>query len=457
MDNVWIISKDAFLWQPVINQMKKQGIWNKVLLRFRPTLEECMQLRSSYCLPPDMEDDHELFYETLVQKRYELLDRLYRKTDWGTDRYNSASFHELSARIRIYYDFFKLVLHKEKISLVIFFNTPHMGWDNILYEVAAHYNITTLLLDQSKFSNKFFHSFDYEDYGTFATSRILGNLDTYPIEKKVEKDWFYMKKNRGQQSHITLKKLLNPSKYTNRLKYFIEEKDHLRLVRELCSRQRRPQAFFRFYTERYFKKKYLQVSVKTVSLEKKFVYFPLHMQPESVTSVWGGIYLDQILALERLSRLIPEDWVIYAKENPKQQGSNRDWLFFERLQQIPNLVYLSKNANTLELIKASQFVATIVGSAGWEAITGGKNVLRFGWGAWYKTLPGVYEYTSHLDINMLTNTPIDHALLEKKTADLLNKCGTGIIYSLHLPTVPHFSLEENTRSVVQSLKQILKS
>jgi hypothetical protein len=456
MDNVWIKSKDAFLWQPVIDQMKKQGVWQNVLLRSRPTLEECLQFRSSYQLPADMEDDHELFYETLAQKRYKLLDRLYRKTDWGTDRHNSASFHELTARIRIYYEFFRLILYKEKISLVIFCTTPHMGWDNILYEVAVHYGITTLLLDQSRFPNKFFHSFDFDDYGTFATSRILGNLETYPIEKKVEKDWFYMKKKRGRKSHITLKKLLTPSKYTNRLNMFIEKNDYLRLIRELCSRQRRPQAFFRFYTEQNFKKNYRQISVKTPSLKKKFIYFPLHLQPESVTSIWGGIYLDQVLALERLARIIPADWVIYAKENPKQQGSNRDWLFFERLQQIPNLLYLSKDVNSHELIKASQFVATIVGVAGWEAITGGKNVLRFGWGAWYKTLPGVYEYNSHLDMNVITNTPIDHALLEKKMAELLNKCGTGIITNRHVPSVPHFSLEDNTRSVVQSLIQILK-
>jgi len=457
MDNIWIHAKGD-LWDPIIDKFKKDGYWGKVIMRTsKPSIDEYRKIKSSFKLPVHMRKAHEDFYETLIQNNYYLLDKLFRKTDWKTDSYNSSSFHELSWRIRIYYEFYKMCLLKKKINLVIFMNTPHMGWDNILYETAKHCQIKTLILDQSKFPNKFFHFFNFDDYGVFETSKILGNLKSYEVEKKVEKDWFYMKKNQGKISTLSLKKLLTLSKYQKRIHNIIEGNDYLRLLKELSIRRYRPQAFFRFYTERNYKKNLKQLSTARYSLTNEFIYFPLHTQPERATSIWGGIYLDQVLALERLAQIIPNEWFIYVKEAPKQKGAYRDRLFFERIKLIPNLLYLSKQSNTFELIKHSQFVATIVGTVGWEAISCGKNVLCFGWGRWYKTLPGVYEYQNNIIAHDLVKKSIDHDLLQKKTADLINKCGTGIIYDTYIPSIPNFSMGENTKTVVESLKRILYS
>lgn len=46
------------------------------------------------------------------------------------------------------------------------------------------------------------------------------------------------------------------------------------------------------------------------------------------------------------------------------------------------------------MIRNSEFVATITGTAGFEAISGGKPVLAFGL-AWYRGLPGVTIYNSN--------------------------------------------------------------
>ena len=96
-----------------------------------------------------------------------------------------------------------------------------------------------------------------------------------------------------------------------------------------------------------------------------------------------------------------------------------------------------------------------MGTAGWEAITGGINVLIFGWGGWYKTLPGVYEYCENIDISNLYQNQIDHELLQKKTAELCNKCGRGIINFRQINSIENFSIEKNTQTVVESLKKIL--
>jgi hypothetical protein len=395
------------------------------------------------------------FYEKLSEKKYELVDMLIRKTDWLTDRYNSSSFHELSNRIRIYYEFYRITLIKEKISLVIFFDAPHMGWDYILYEVAKSYGIKTLLLCQSKLPNKFFQYSDFEDFGTFKTSKSIGDISRFEISEKGEKDPFSGKKTRRKISEFPFKKLLSLPRYKNRISGIVEKNDYLRLIREFGDKNRRAQSFFRFDTERNYKKELKKIITSEYSLTNKYVYFPLHRAPEKVTSAWAGMYLDQVLAIEKLSKLIPRDWFIYVKEHPGQLGAYRDVLFFERLKLIPNLLFLSTKANTFDLMKNSQFNATIVGTAGWESITRGKNVLTFGWGAWYRGLPGVYEYSEDMNLNDLINTKIDHTLLEEKTGMLWNKCGTGVVRPAIIKFVQNFSITENTRTVAESICKIL--
>ncbi|MCF8086432.1 MAG: hypothetical protein K9K63_00815 [Desulfotignum sp.] len=463
MDRVWLFdppsktpTRESRIWELISDRLINEGYWEKVFRRvYKPTFEELARLKKNCKIPDNQKFNKNQIYDTLIKDRYPIMDMLYRKTDWGTNRYNSTSFHELSNRIWLYFEFSFLFLIKERITLVVYWNPPHMGWNYIACQVAKSLGIKTLILDQAKFINKFFHYFDFHDHGAFLTSKKLAYTTRFKIEKKIEKEWFYMKKNRGVKSQLSFKKLLTPSRYKKRLNLIIENNDYLRLFRELCIRERRPQAFFRFYTERNYQRALKNAYSRNVSLDSKYVYFPLHKQPERSTSIWGGIYLDQMLAIERLSELIPGNWHIYVKENPKQTGAYRDTLFFQRMKLIPNLSLLPKESNTHELIRYSQFVATILGTAGWEAITGGKNVLIFGWGTWYKNLPGVYHYHPDIDIQELAEARIDHHELEKKVAEIFNKCGTGLVNFRQIPSIPNFDVESNTDMVVKSLKQIL--
>ena len=52
------------------------------------------------------------------------------------------------------------------------------------------------------------------------------------------------------------------------------------------------------------------------------------MQPEMTTSAIGGEFRDQLLALEKLSNILPSGVKIYVKENPKQTLMHEDHYFF---------------------------------------------------------------------------------------------------------------------------------
>ena len=117
------------------------------------------------------------------------------------------------------------------------------------------------------------------------------------------------------------------------------------------------------------------------------VYFPLHLQPEAQTSPMGGVFVDQHLAVEMMARTLPEGWVLLVKEHPVQRLAKRDYGFYERLGRIGNVRLVSRSTGTFALMEQCRAVATITGTAGWEALFMGKPVLVFG-NAFYRGAPG---------------------------------------------------------------------
>ncbi len=121
---------------------------------------------------------------------------------------------------------------------------------------------------------------------------------------------------------------------------------------------------------------------------ERFIYFPLHLQPEATTSPMGGVYVDQNLAIETLARALPAGWKVAVKENPAQRFAKRERGFYEHLASIPAVHLVSKGENTFDLIERCEAVATITGTAGWEALFRGKPTITFG-RAFYRGGPGV--------------------------------------------------------------------
>ena len=121
--------------------------------------------------------------------------------------------------------------------------------------------------------------------------------------------------------------------------------------------------------------------------DERFVYFPLHLQPEATTSPMGGVFVEQGLAVETLARALPPGWKVVVKENPAQRYAKRDRGFYQHLGSIPQVHLVHRDAPTFDLIERSEAVATITGTAGWEALFLGKPSIVFG-RAFYRDAPG---------------------------------------------------------------------
>lgn len=119
--------------------------------------------------------------------------------------------------------------------------------------------------------------------------------------------------------------------------------------------------------------------IKKIQNNEKFVYFPLHMQPEHTTSVVTPFFTDQISLIRNIARSLPVNYFLYVKDHPSM-GTMRYWRerkYYEKILDIPNVRLIHPEVNSLSLNKMSQIVFTINGSASTEAILLKKQVIVF--------------------------------------------------------------------------------
>lgn len=158
---------------------------------------------------------------------------------------------------------------------------------------------------------------------------------------------------------------------------------------------------------------YKRLSV-SADFSKKYIYFPLHMQPECTTIPQAGkSYYNHAIPIRILASTLPEDVFIYVKENPKQTYGARKQEFYNELLAIPHVVLVDPNTNTFDLIKNSIAVSTLTGTAGWEGLFYQKPFIMFGY--WVtRSAPGVL----HVRTKEECKAAVDNILSGKISWDL---------------------------------------
>lgn len=330
---------------------------------------------------------------------------LYSRVNYskGTD------FHEHVHLFHLYYHYFTGLLQQRQANVVFFMGAPHVGVDYMLYIAARDLGIPTVLTFQSHIKDRFFCTLSLDDYGVFEQCPLPGA----PVEEEVPRTY---RKKLDYMVGARPKRSMRPHKLLeDLLRWLLPTRQPISLSGVFFNLANRYQ-YVRCY------RKYVET---TVDFNSKYVYFPLQMQPELTTSALGNEYSDQLLAVEKISAMIPDDWHIYVKENPKQSASQRNRFFYERMSRIPNCHYLPETIDTYELIEHSQFVAAITGTVCWEAISGGKPALLFGV-SWYMSLPGVFRYSDDLKAETVAGVSFTHEQLQQAYNELMSKTLEGV-------------------------------
>jgi hypothetical protein len=312
---------------------------------------------------------------------------------------------------------------------------PIIGLDYICYLAAKRLNIRTTICYQSQFPNRFLYCNSIDDFGHFSEVPERDEIAPPPkIQWGYRKELFYMKKG-------MFKSRKKPSKTWT----WVRETFRYG-IRTSSKPMRYSGVIENLNQSRDFALNYKQhaVNAEQIDITVNYVYFPLHLQPELTTSGLGGDYSDQLDAIEKLASMIPCDWKVYVKENPKQGYEQRGIEFYRRISTFANVVYISKDVDTYWLMENCRFVATITGTAGWESITGGKPCLYFGL-AWYASIPGAIKYEDRLTVEDVLNTKVDQTEQGLAFASLYKKTRIGIVDRGYRRIYPDYSIASNAK------------
>ncbi len=123
---------------------------------------------------------------------------------------------------------------------------------------------------------------------------------------------------------------------------------------------------------------------------KRFVFYPLHTEPETALHTLSPEYFYQLSCIAAVSRDLPAGVVLAVKESYEAIG-RRPSDFYDQIREFKNVVMLDMMELGLEVVRKCDAVVTIAGTAGFEAAVMGKPVISFGCHNQYGFLPHIWQ------------------------------------------------------------------
>lgn len=325
--------------------------------------------------------------------------------------------------------FWKAYIEKNKIDLVIFFEIPHEGHDYILYQVCKFLKIETRIFVLSIDCNRcYIAKFLGEENKYFKTcyEKLTAIYKELPEEEIVihgsynkfysrmqkddsEKKPFYMEAKYVRWEYIRRfgYKYVDAFETRNKSRFFRYLLGQFIYIDKKISSGNITIKCFELFNKEYKKTKELNAYYMSMAeepdYEKKYIYLPLHFQPEGTSNPLGGDYYNQILTVRLLDKVLSNDCLIYVKEHPKQTSIGREKAFYEELLLCKKVRLITKNASTYDLVRNSVAVSTLTGTVAFESAFLDKPVLV--WGDWIiKYLPNAFTIKTEQDLkNAITS------------------------------------------------------
>lgn len=343
------------------------------------------QVDSSFFEPPS---------EELIRSMYEtestLLVMMNKAHEWMGENEKKHLYYT-------YLQYWDGVIKKYKPDAIIGPSAPHTLYDLVLFDLAKMHGIKTIMFEQTSVFDRAIILNDYKKSCEALEKQLLEDKDKIFSVEDFEADIrrYYDKQMDSLKPHIP--------QYIHDLNKRFSFFNILKTKSTVLFRSFRDGVFFERvgnkllrFNKGNLKKEHERVQT-SVDFDKKYIYMPLHYQPECSTCPLGGVFVDQILAIKILSFCLPKDWLIYVKEHPTQWKFRGPVYFayryrgyYEEITKLKNVRLVPLNTDSFELIKKSQAVATIGGTASWEGLFYGKPGIVFGY-PWYKHCKGIFR------------------------------------------------------------------
>lgn len=306
------------------------------------------------------------------------------------------------------------LLRRKQITHVYLAAIPHEGYDYMLYYLCRYLNIPVQLTHSCFIPPRRFPLKDFEQDSPELKSEYAKLLEEYrdadiadiPLEGKtrnqferwssqepeqmkpaqMRKDPFTwrLRQRFGETNIIRVWRGVLGEDY---VKYGVSPKFITAAVRKiplLCKAI--PMAWKRYLFEKPVKREsirlrnYYQTLTTMPVADEKYIYFPLQYQPEATSNpMGGGMYADQVIPLQILSKSLPEDVKIYVKIHPEQLSLLRTEGYYREIASIPKVRMIPVAYSTYELIKNALAVSCLTGTALWECHFFGAPAIAFGY------------------------------------------------------------------------------
>ncbi|OOE31993.1 hypothetical protein BZG04_15870, partial [Salinivibrio kushneri] len=317
------------------------------------------------------------------------------------DRFESTNgLFSYQARVNLYHKiiaFWYNYIKKNDIKACFFTLVPHVVFDYVIYALCKTLNIKTHMfyrLNVVVGRNVSLYGIEEIGEGIKNIKETYNSVDlnsNIPLDSRFNSyleirdnpgQTFTGKKNYSRKKNIITRAL---SSLNYRVRNEIHWINHGKSLSDSISKF-------------LIKRKYLKNECKLRAIlnieelkDKKFVYIPLHFQPECSTNPLGGDFVHQDLMVDMIAKNIPPDWLVVVKKHVKH--NSKDYTF-NRLDLSKNVVVADNKINSLDLVKASTAVATVTGTAGFEGFLNYKPVLLFG-NTFYMDAPNVFKIRSN--------------------------------------------------------------
>lgn len=296
------------------------------------------------------------------------------------DFFHSFSSDEILSIIESLTKFFHDFLNRTKPDFILMQKTGENLSNFLLYNIAKSMNIKTLMMVETRLSNSFVISDDllinvlkndFEKIKNLPSHNVKEYGPDFIQKRTLSKDLkSYLQIEFGKASFI--QKL---TRYSKRIRTDPEPIFYNKGKTKSKMLSWRWKEFFQLRKRQNFLEKY---SLKHIP-DKKFIYFPLPVQPESQSYAWDPFHVNTISIIENIAKSIPSNYLLFVKEHPGQKAKNwRSIEIYKKIISLPNVRLLHPNVNNYEMISKSSLVILINNSSGLEALFYKKPVIVFG-------------------------------------------------------------------------------
>ena len=144
------------------------------------------------------------------------------------------------------------------------------------------------------------------------------------------------------------------------------------------------------YRENYINKN----STYNIKANERFIFFPMHAQPERAIDLAAPYFTNQLEAITRIAKSLPIGYKLYVKEHVNQAEKGwREISYYKKILELPNVKLIHPTVKPDLLLQKCSLVITIAGSVGLEATLYKKPTIVFT-DVRYSSLPSVYRLNS---------------------------------------------------------------